>query len=1619
MNFDRPRLVVRLCRRTPLSTVLMRSIPTAFVGRARIGAFLLGSTALVGIALSTPASAASLNWTGATSVDWFTAGNWSPAAVPGGADTVTIDTQAPFQALILSAGAQSGVLTVGESGTGTLIISNGGTLASDASTLGNAAGSQGTATIDGAGSEWNLGIHSLTVGHNGIGAITVSAGGTLLSDTGSLGDAPGGTGTVTVDGVGSSWTATHNILVGNASVPGNASIGTLNIRNGGTVTATGITAGNTSSSSGTILVTGVDSTLTDNGVLVVGSTGIATLTIADGGSATSDTALIGVNVGFVSMVTVKDAGSSWTNANGIVVGRAGSAVLNILNGGTVNAVNADFGQLAGGTGGVVIDGAGSLLNDGGTITVGGSGGGLLRLTNGGSAGATNGLVLASQAGSRGTLIIGNDLGPAGGSGSLTPSTATVTFGAGTGKIMFNHTNANYAFAPVISGAGEIDQLAGVTHLTGNSSAFSGPVKITGGTLFVDSTVGSGTNTFTVASGGRIGGTGFAAGTVTVANGATLVGVQGQTLGIGTLVLNNTSNVDVTLSDPSATRLFAVANGLTLDGNLNITAAGAFGPGVYRLFDYAGTFVDNGLNIGTTPDGTTAADFSVQTSIASHQVNLIDTAAAQLRFWDGSNPANANNSMVDGGSGNWSVTSTSFTDGNGVNNGVQTPQPGFVVFQGNAGTVTIDNSSGAVAVTGMQFASNGYLINGDPLTLAKAQTTIRVGDGTAAGSNYVATIAASLTGTGGLEKTDLGILALSGVNTYTGETRITAGLLALVGNGSIATSSRVVDNGVFDIFFTTNGASITSLSGSGKVTLGSQTLTVTQANDDFSGVIDGPGGLTVSGGLQSLSGVNTYSGVTTISGGTLALSGAGSIAASGGVVANGVFDISGTTAGATIAALSGTGSVVLGAQTLTMSNNFNTGDFFSGVISGSGGLNLQNGFFGLSGANTYTGLTTIANSASLLLGNAAASGSIVGDVANSGILGFSQSGVTTMSGAIFGSGRVLQAGLGTTTLAGVNTYTGGTIIAVGLLRGSATSFGSGEVTNDAAFEINQATNAAFSNVISGTGNFTKSGAGSLDLTGTSTMTGVTTVADGRLAVNGSLASSIVTIQSGGTLGGNGVVGGVVAQGGSVVGPGNSIGTLTVVGNYNQASGSTYQVEVTTTGHNDRINVTGTATIASGAKLNVVKTDPGLYVLGKRYTVLTATGGVNGTYTLSGDTSAFYGLVANYDANDVYLDVIHKKTFAEAGRTRNQIDTGGGLDGLPATNPLVTAVGKLPTDATAQVALDQLSGESHASFKTALIEDSRFVRDAAINRVRAAFDALGASNAAAYAYDQQSTPQAVAANSGGLAFWGQGVGAWGSTDGDSNASHLGRATSGLLMGGDAPVLDGWRLGVMAGYSRIDVNTAASNASGTSDNYHLGIYTGTQIGALGIRGGAAYSRNEMHLNRSVSFAGFGDKLTSGYDGGTAQAFGELGYRLDAGHLTFEPFGGLAYVSLQTDGFAEHGGPAALTARGDTTDVTFITLGLRGSSVMEIAGASVTTKGTLGWRHAYGDVTPISTLAFAGGSAFAVFGVPIARDSMVVDAGFDTALTRDILIGVSYSGQIAASARDNGFKANLNWRF
>nr|WP_255616707.1 autotransporter outer membrane beta-barrel domain-containing protein [Microvirga puerhi] len=219
---------------------------------------------------------------------------------------------------------------------------------------------------------------------------------------------------------------------------------------------------------------------------------------------------------------------------------------------------------------------------------------------------------------------------------------------------------------------------------------------------------------------------------------------------------------------------------------------------------------------------------------------------------------------------------------------------------------------------------------------------------------------------------------------------------------------------------------------------------------------------------------------------------------------------------------------------------------------------------------------------------------------------------------------------------------------------------------------------------------------------------------------------------------------MAQNGSIIAPGNSIGTLNVAGNVTLATSSIYQVAANANGSSDLVKASGTA-IINGASVQVIAAQ-GDYRPRTAYTILTATGGVTGRFGDIFTNLAFLMPELTYGTNAVTLTLVRNDTtFSGIAATQSQASIGGAVDraircGNPIYNALIGA-----TAAEARTGLGSLSGEIHARAVTAMLEDSRLVRNAALSRLRqgpSSTSGQGPVMTGAYTADQPARAPSVA-------------------------------------------------------------------------------------------------------------------------------------------------------------------------------------------------------------------------------------------------------------------------------------
>ncbi|HFF9782765.1 TPA: autotransporter outer membrane beta-barrel domain-containing protein [Serratia marcescens] len=552
---------------------------------------------------------------------------------------------------------------------------------------------------------------------------------------------------------------------------------------------------------------------------------------------------------------------------------------------------------------------------------------------------------------------------------------------------------------------------------------------------------------------------------------------------------------------------------------------------------------------------------------------------------------------------------------------------------------------------------------------------------------------------------------------------------------------------------------------------------------------------------------------------------------------------------------------------------------------------------------------------------------------------------------------------------------------------------------------------WSNDISGHGGLTKQGIGTLVLTGNNTYSGPTLVNQGRLAINGSVTSA-VSVQSGGIVGGSGTVGSLTARRGGTVAPGNSIGTLNVAGDVSFEPGSRYAVEVGPNGQSDRIQSGGAATIGGGEVAVTLENSSNLLtqsevrsLLGQQYTILSAQQGVSGQFDAVAPNYLFLGTGLSYQPTGVTLSVGRNGTsFASVAQTPNERAVAAAADALAAGNPVYESLLNSGTAGEARQAFRQLSGQIHADIASALVNDSRYLREALNGRLR---QAEGLASSSAIKADEDGA-------------WAQLLGAWDHASGDANATGYQASTYGVLVGLDSVAAADWRLGVATGYTRTSLH-GGYGSKADSDNYHLAAYGDKQFGALALRGGAGYTWHRIDTKRSVNYGMQSDRDTAKYSARTEQLFAEAGYSVKGEWLNLEPFVNLAYVNFENNGIAESGGAAALRGDKQHTDATVSTLGLRADTEWQVSpGTTVALRSELGWQHQYGGLERGTGLRFNGGNApFVVDSVPVSRDGMVLKAGAEVAVNENASLSLGYGGLLSQNHQDNSVNAGFTWRF
>jgi uncharacterized protein with beta-barrel porin domain len=676
--------------------------------------------------------------------------------------------------------------------------------------------------------------------------------------------------------------------------------------------------------------------------------------------------------------------------------------------------------------------------------------------------------------------------------------------------------------------------------------------------------------------------------------------------------------------------------------------------------------------------------------------------------------------------------------------------------------------------------------------------------------------------------------------------------------------------------------------------------------------------------------------------------------------------------------------------LTFSNASSAG---SAAITNNGSLHFQ-------GTST-AGSAVITNTGSFYFANTSTAGSATITNSSSTFNFFGSS--TAANATIFNTGTLRFQDSSTAGSATINNTSGAVMFRHASTAGSAT------ILNDGGLGF-LGSSSAGNAIITGNGGISfldSSTAGSATITSTGAV---------QLFTTDTAGAATVTIQNGGSLIGTGAVGNTTIEAGGTFRP--EFGTLFVNGNLTLNSGATYVFVPT-----GLASVTGTASLDGKLQFRANG------FASQNYTVLTAAGGVSGSFTLEG----LYGSAGHliYGANDVTLVVDgYRAGVALGGQgTRNTINVAAGLDaGIAAAGGTPPAafnalIGQ--SEAGLANALNGLSGEAATGAQANAFGGASTFLNIMLDPMAGARGATAAAPGSSLIEmaDTAARVTPAARVEAGWSVWTKAYGQAGrsTSDAGTGAAGTGSQLYGVAAGADrlisADTLVGFALA--GGGSNFGLT---GRGSGTGDFFQAGLYGSTRLWDGYVSAAAAYGWNRYDVSRTVTL-GITETYTSSPVAHTLGGRVETGRRFGSRAFGWTPYAAAEAIGYFAPAYAEgwtapNTGVFALAYGARTTGTVRTELGVRLDGIRAVAAtADLVTFGRLAYGYqAFTQRSADAQFQALANSGFTVFGARASAHTMLASLGTEVRLAAGTRATASLDGELGE--RHRSIRANLGLR-
>ncbi|MDZ4815675.1 MAG: autotransporter domain-containing protein, partial [Verrucomicrobiota bacterium] len=552
----------------------------------------------------------------------------------------------------------------------------------------------------------------------------------------------------------------------------------------------------------------------------------------------------------------------------------------------------------------------------------------------------------------------------------------------------------------------------------------------------------------------------------------------------------------------------------------------------------------------------------------------------------------------------------------------------------------------------------------------------------------------------------------------------------------------------------------------------------------------------------------------------------------------------------------------------------------------------------------------------------------------------------------------------------------------------------------------------------------------------------------LVANGVVQGNVTNLV-GGTLMGSGTIGGNLFNNG-LLSPGNSPGILNITGNFIQGANGTTLIEVAGTGVGqfDQLNITGSATL--NGTLQVVPFGGFVkFNSGETLTIITAAGGINGTFANVINTGALNFNVA-YNANNVIIGVTQIPFATNPTLTPNQAAIARVLETIrnSATdedwvNKVLPAINGLSAEQL-PLAFDQMNPVFYQSMPQVNMswmqtqfqnlrgrfEELRFGNQGGIStRGLSLFDAGGdrlmASSGSLIDSDSSAPlymPRSVGWDKR-VGMFISGSGEFGSLNDSSGLNGYDFTTAGVTLGLDYQLSLEMVVGVFGSYSNARTDQKANSGESDADSGRGGVYAGyfKKNSFLNVVAGGGSTSYETQ--RPINFGPISRTASASPEGQEAFAMIEAGHDFELGKLRLGPVGGFQYRHVNMDQFTESGaGALNLTMSQREMESIMSQLGVRASYEFKLGKVILYPNISARWQHEFAETQKAVEARFGvlNSAAFNIQTKGPDQDSALVNVGLNAYLSESISIFGGYNLQTSAGDDTvHGVNGGFSWQW